>query len=520
MKEGNNLKRHSFVYSTIILVIANFCVRFLGFVYKILLSRFLGSEGIGLYHLIFHTFLIVITITSSGIPVAVSKIVAQKKSLSDYKGCIKTLFISGALGIVLSLLLSILLIRNINYITENLLKNNKLHEGILALLPAIPIVTLSSVLRSYYYGFKTVEPAAMAQIFEQILRIIFVIGLLNYLKPISLNYSIIIATLGIFIGEFGGLLLLISSFQKYNDSKNFTIPPQQSHGISILGKIIAISFPITIARLISVIMQSVNMFIVPQRLQVAGYNLNQSVSTFGEVVGMTLPLLFLPFIVTSALVVNIIPNISEEKIHKKWTNINMKSILAIRIAILIAIPIGFLFYFFSKPICMFLYDKPSVGIYLKYLSFTVIFLSLHHIISGILHGMGKQIITTINYIIGTSIHLLCVYFLTANPRLGIKGFNIGFLFSTFIMFLLNYISLKKYISIKLNVFKHIIKPTLASLIMIISMKLLYKLLLSLLVPLKLTIVVTILLGGVFYCILILITGSIKIQTINFIIFGK
>ncbi|WIF94857.1 putative polysaccharide biosynthesis protein [Caminicella sporogenes] len=514
------MNRNSFIYSTIILVIANFCVRFLGFTYRIFLSRYLGSKGIGLYHLLFHTFLIFITITTSGIPIAVSKIVAQKKSLKDFKGCQDTLFISMSLGIFLSFLISILLIKNTNFIIKYLLQNNKLYESLLSLLPAIIIVTLSSILRSYYYGIKNVKPVAVSQILEQVIRIIFVIGILHFSKIINTKYSVTIATLGIFIGEFGGLLYLISKFERHENYEIYQKKYSKLQSISIFSNIVIISFPITIARFISVLMQSINMFIVPQRLQMAGYNLNQSVATFGEVVGMTLPLLFLPFIVTSAIVVNIIPNISEEKIHKKWNNINIKSILAARIAILIAVPIGFVFFFFSRPICTFLYDKPNIDIYLKYLSFTVVFLSLQHIISGILHGMGKQVITTITHLIGMSVHFTCIYFLIPDSKIGIIGFHIGFFFSTFITFILNLLFLKKYIPLKLSLFNHIIKPVLASCIMTISMKLCYIILLKKLIPIKITIVITTLIGSIIYLTLILITKCIKIKTINFVIFGK
>jgi stage V sporulation protein B len=524
MKEGIKLKKNSFIYSTIILIIANFSVRFMGFIYKIFLSRFLGSEGIGLFHLVFHVFLVLVTITSSGIPVAVSKIIAQKKSLNDYKGCRATLSISIFLGLSLSLLLSVLTWINVDYIIKNVVKSYKLYESLFALIPSIPIVTLSSILRSYYYGIKNVKPAAASQVSEQVVRISFVVGVLYLTNPLDLKYSVAIATLGIAIGELGGLILL---FAKLEPNRIYTPGYRRDLGASkhennivILTKIIIISSPITIARLVSVLMQSANMFLVPRQLQTAGYDAAQSVSAFGEVVGMTLPLLFLPFIVTSALVVNIIPNVSEEKTLKKWSNIKLKSLLALRVSLLISIPIGFLFYFFSRPICTFLYNNSNVGIYLKYLSVTVIFLSLHHIIVGILHGLGKQVITTINYLIGMTIHLVCIYFLVPIPKIAINGFNIGFILSSFLIFVLNFLSLKKHIHIKINIYNHVMKPVFASILMIASIKLFNQLFIGSDISMKLNIVLSTAFGGIIYCLTILITGSIKIKTLQYILFNK
>lgn len=524
LKEGNTLKNHTFIFSTLILIVANFFLRFLGFVYKILLSRYLGSEGIGLFHLSFHALLIAITITASGIPVAVSKIIAQKKSLKDYYGCYRTLKISVILGLTLSMVISIFVYYNISYIVNNIIKNNQLYLSVIALIPAIPLITLASILRSYYYGIKNVRPAATSQIIEQVLRITFVIGMLYIFSPLNLIYSVIIATVGITVGEFAGLFHLVISFFSKNNGINKMLT--HSHGnnlnkdLALLKKIVCISIPITIARLVSVLIQSANMFLVPQRLQVAGYSSDQSVAAFGEVVGMTFPLLFLPFIVTSALAVNIIPNISEEIAQDNWFKIEMKSILALRITLLVSIPIGFLFFFYSKPICMFLYDNLTVGLYLKYLSFTSIFLSLHHILSGILHGMGKQVRTTVNYLIGMSIHLLCIYFLVANPNIGINGFIIGFVLSSFLILTLNYFTLKSYINIEISVINHIVKPILASITMILTIKSCYLYVLNNIFPTKFNIVISVFLGGIIYLLAIFISGSIKTSTINYVLGRK
>ncbi|SKC63881.1 putative polysaccharide biosynthesis protein [Maledivibacter halophilus] len=511
------MKNNSFIYSTIILIMANFLARFLGFFYKILLSRFLGSEGIGLYHLVFPVFLVIITITSSGIPIAVSKIIAQKISLNDYRGCKKTLFISSILGLTISIILCILTFNNIEFITSNIIKSNKLKKSLLVLIPAIPIVTLSSIFRSYYYGIKKVMPAANAQIVEQLLRVSFVISILYILNPNDLAFSVMIATLGISIGEIGGLILLVSKFKSYsihnlNNNKSLNL----TSSASLLWKIIIISLPITISKLVSVIMKSANMFLVPRRLQTAGYSLEESVAAFGEVVGMSLPLLFLPFIVTSAFVVNLIPNISSENALRKTRNIELKSLLALKVTLIISIPITFIFFFFGGPICGFLYNKPSVGVYLRYFSFSLIFLSLHHIMAGILHGLGKQIITTINHLIGTTIQLICIYHLVAIPKIGIHGFIIGFILSSFLIFFLNLTTLKHFVTLKIKIFNDVLKPIISSLLMTLAIFICNKYLVNLGLYANLGIIISILIGGIVYLLCIIITGCIKFKTLKYL----
>jgi len=522
MKEGNSLRNETFFLSTLILIIVNFFLRFLGFFYRILLSRYLGSEGIGLFHLSFHVFLISITITTSGIPVAVSKIIAQKKSLKEYSGCNKTLRMSIFIGLLLSVIIMILIYINIEYIVQDIIKNNRLYYCILVLIPGIPIVTLSSILRSYYYGIKNVKPAAKSQIIEQLTRIIFVIGILYYTYPLELITSVTIATIGISFGEFCGLYFLISKLkleQPIISTRRITKALKLKENIEILKKIFIIAIPITLSRLVAVLIQSANMFLVPQRLQIAGYSLNESVGIFGEVVGMTMPLLFLPFIVTSAFVVNIIPNISEEIAHQNWNQIKSKSLLSLRITLLVSIPISLLYIFFGDAICMFLYDRPTVGLYLRYLSITSVFLSVHHILSAILHGMGKQVITTINYLIGMSLHLICIYFLVSNPSIAIYGFLVGFILSSLIILCLNYISFKKYIYIKINVLNHIFKPLISSILMVFMIKFCYLNIFNNFPP-KINMLFSLLLGGLVYLLIILASRCIELSTIKYLIKTK
>lgn len=134
--------------------------------------------------------------------------------------------------------------------------------------------------------------------------------------------------------------------------------------------------------------------------------------------------------------------------------------------------------------------------------------------------MGKQVITTINYLIGMTIHLVCIYFLVPIPKIAINGFNIGFILSSFLIFVLNFLSLKKHIHIKINIYNHVMKPVFASILMIASIKLFNQLFIGSDISMKLNIVLSTAFGGIIYCLTILITGSIKIKTLQYILFNK
>ena len=467
------MKKSGFIYGAIILAIVNFIVRLIGFSYKIILSKLIGPEGIGLFQMVFPVLMFFITFTTAGIPVAVSKLVAKQNSIGNSYGAKKVFKVAFIFTLISASFLSLVIILFGKSIAENILKNNDIYFSVLLTAPAVLIISLSSVMRGYFYGLKKVSPAGISQIIEQLTRIVFVLGFIYHLYPVSPRFGSIIAVLGISVGELFGLAWLVFHYRLLSHS-TYSNARRQIKYLMVISKICYIAIPITISRIISVLMQLANAVLIPQRLMIAGYSSKEAVSIFGRVVGMSLPIIFLPFIVTSALVINIIPNLSEEIELKNYSMIKTNIALSLRITLLISIPLTLLYVFFSEPLAMFFYGDKAVGKYIGILGYSTIFISLQHTLSGILHGMGKQISATVNYIIGMSIQLFCTYFLVSNPSFGINGFFLGFLLSTFTICLLNYISLNSTIRIKISISDYIIKPIFASILTVFTIIAVYK----------------------------------------------
>lgn len=172
------LNKSSLIYGTIILTLANITVRALGFVYRIFLSRTIGAQGMGIVQLIFPLYMITITLTSSGIPIAVSRIVSERKILNDIRGIKRTILISIVIVIVISAFLSILIILNAKHIAFNIFKDERSFNCILVFFPCILITGLGGVFKGYFYGMKNIKPPALAEIIEQ--RLLECLWLLQY----------------------------------------------------------------------------------------------------------------------------------------------------------------------------------------------------------------------------------------------------------------------------------------------------------------------------------------------------
>ncbi|WP_026476161.1 putative polysaccharide biosynthesis protein [Alkaliphilus transvaalensis] len=505
------MKKTSFIMGTILLASINFIVRSLGFIYRILLSRTIGAQAIGLYQMVFPFLMVLITIPTSGIPIAVSKLVAKENSLHNRKGIYRLLTLSLLLGGGIALLITIVVSLNMDFVITKILKNEDLFYPVLWSIPAIGIITFSSILRGFFYGLKDIKPAATAQVLEQVARIVFVLFYLYYRKPSHPVTAATIAIIGVSIGEFFGLLYLILkfNFKKLIGRRSF-VPHISTGFMNLMSDLLYISIPITISRLLSVFMQTINSILIPQRLQAAGYSSVAAIETFGKISGMAMPLLFLPFTVTSALVLNIIPNISEELAVNNTKEVAHKANLALKITILIAIPITGMYIIFGDQLAQLIYHEAEVGRYLAIISYATLFLCMQHTLSGILHGMGKQVITTINFMLGMIIQLYCTYFLVANPNYGVNGFFIGYILASFVIFILNLITLSRHVKLQLPFFQSILKPTLCSVSMFLIIIILEKILVNY-ISTTLTIIVSLCFGAFFYCIALILTKTIDLK---------
>ena len=325
--------------ATIILSVSNIIVRGLGFIYKIFLSNIIGEQGLGIYHIVFNFLMICIALTTTGIPTALSCLISANILF------ISTLYVSFFIAFFISIFISL----HSEFLADTFLHNPQLNLFILAICPAVVLITISNVLRSYFYGIKKVVIPAVGQILEQISRILFLILVYYYIKNDNvLCYSALIA---ISIGEMINIIFITVNL--YNDSnlyKKLSIDINDFKHASF--ETLKMSIPITCNRMSSIVLQSISSIIIPSRLILANMSYTAALGAYGIISGMVMPFIYLPFSVGSALVVNLIPSISGE-VALKNNNLLMKKIkYSIGLTLFVSVLCSILFYFLGEYICL------------------------------------------------------------------------------------------------------------------------------------------------------------------------
>ena len=206
MMSDNN----KFLKGTLILAISSVVVKVIGSLNWIILSRVLGGEGIGLYQMGFPIYLMAITVSSAGIPVAISIITAEKLANKDYRGAKRVFSVSLRLLLISGLIFSSALFFGAGWLIENqYIRDARAYYSIIALAPAVFFVTFLASFRGYLQGWQIMTPTAVSEVVEQLMRVITMLVFADMFLPYGLAYAAGAASMGAGVGAFCALIVLV-----------------------------------------------------------------------------------------------------------------------------------------------------------------------------------------------------------------------------------------------------------------------------------------------------------------------
>lgn len=463
------MTKKNFVNGTIILMLAGFIVKIFGFVYRIYLSNLIGAEGMGLFQLISPIYSLIILTLTSGVSVAVSKIIAEELAIKRYQNLKRITSIALALVVVGGIVISIGMFISINFIVNNVLKDQRTYYSMLLLIPCIPVIAAASAIKGYFYGMQNVTPTAISQIVEQIVKIVIVMGMASFFVNVSLAYACALATVGMAFGEIANLIVLYIIYKKkpfisYKVISKKNVLKKRY----ILRTLIRVSTPISFNRFITSIMSAIELILIPHMLLAGGLNYQTSIEEYGKLTGMAMPLIFFPALVTSSLATTLVPAISEALSLKNFKSVNYRISKSIQFTFILGFLFTSIFIIYPQEISDLVYRNENISDILYQLSFTCIFVYLQQTLLGILNGLDKQGISLANSTIGYIIRIAFVYLFI--PSYGIKGYVWGIIVSLACVCILNLNTIIKTTGMMLDFRNWIIKPLLISLAMLLISK--------------------------------------------------
>lgn len=436
-----------FLRGTLILLVAGFVTRILGFINRIVIARFIGEEGVGLYMMAFPTLMLVITVTQLGLPVAISKSVAEAEAKGDFKKIKKILVVSLATTFSLSVIFTPILYFSTPYLSEILFTDDRTMQPLLAITPIIPIVAISSVIRGYFQGRQNMKPAAFSQVLEQLVRITLIAVLTRMFLPFGIEYAAAGAMLAAVIGELASLIYLFTAFKlkkKFPVRKNFF--KQIKSGKSTFKELMGVGIPTLGSRLIGNLSWFLEPIVVAHSLAIAGVGAVLATKQYGSLTGLAMPLLFLPSFITNSLSTSLVPAISEANSRNDKGLIEYRLQQALRFVFLTGGLSIAVLYVLAEPLMELMYGTNSGAIFIKIMAPFFIFYYFQAPLQATLQALDLARAAMINSIIGSAIKLGVIFALATQPSFGINGAALGIIVGMVLVTLLHFSTVLKKIS--------------------------------------------------------------------------
>ncbi len=482
------MTRKSLVKGAAILAAAGLANRFLGAVSRIALPTLIGDEGVGLYQMAYPVYGVFLVVSTAGIPVAVSKLVAEQTARNNPAGALKILKVATAILFLTGTFFSAALALGAGPIARYVARDARAALAIVAVSPAVLILSVTSAFRGYFQGLQNMGPSALSQVSEQVVRVSTMIGLAWLLLPRGVEFSAAGANLGAVLGGAAGFLVLLVAYfrlqhvpgswrvtwsqvravfaqtgrgrgadaewgEGLRDSENY-----MRSTLALTRRIFDLSLPVVLAAAIMPLMQFLDIAIVPLRLAAAGFSPDEITRLFGRLTGMAQPLMYFPTLVTAAVAASAVPAISEALARRDRGTLSGRAQEAIRLGFLFALPSAVGLFIFAREFSIMLRWPAEVEVPLRALAFGTVFLALQQISSGILQGLGAVTVPVRNLAKGAVAKLVVSFVLTGMPAYGIRGAALGTVAAFAVAGLLNVATLVRMLGLSVDVMNTVIKP--------------------------------------------------------------
>ena len=511
-KIDKQTKKEGFMQGVLTLMFSQVLIKILGLVYTLYLTNRegFGDKGNGICASGYQIYALLLTISSIGVPSAISKLVSERVAVGDNKGAHRIFKIAFATFAIIGLTGSLLLFFGANVIANNWLQIPEAEMTLVALSPAIFFVTVASVMRGYFNGRQKISTGAKSQTLEQIFKTlltIIVVEIVAILSNVSTEWMAaganLASTLATFLG-FSYLFLYYRSERKEiaSEIKN-TVNYKYERVLTIIKRILLVSIPITLTAIMSSINKNIDSFTVVRNLKTF-MSEDKATAVYGILGGKVDTLTSLPLAINVAFSTALVPAISAAKARKDNKTITEKTSFSLLVSMLIGLPCTVGMFVFAQPILNLLFPNASDGaLILQISSLTIIFTILDQTINGALQGYGKLMIPTISLGIGVFVKFILNITLIPNPNIGVYGAAWGSVACHVVAFCIAFTALCKNIKLNLTFSKFIIKPIIATTVMAICSYFAYLALDGIIIE-RLATIIAILVAIIIYVLMVLI----------------
>lgn len=467
-------KKESFMQGVLALMISQVLIKLLGLVYKLYITNKegFGDQGNAIYNAGYSIYALLLTISSIGVPSAISKIVSERLSIGDTKGAHKVFKIALATFAIIGLIGTGILFFGAHYIANEWLTMPEAELTLVALSPSIFFVSIISVIRGYFNGRETLKATANSQTVEQLfktLATILIVEVVGMIWGVNTKVMAAGANLATTIATFAGLAYLYIFYvtRKKDIAEEIKMSGEfeEKSIFSIVKEVLAISFPVSISSILTMCNRNIDSVTVMKKLVKVTTSEN-ALKQYGILSGKVDTLTNLPLSFNIAFATALVPAISSAKAKGDMATAEKRTSFSLLATMLIGLPCMVGMMIFAQQILNLLFPNANQGaLILQVSSLAIIFTVLEQTISGALQGLGKYLVPAAALTVGVFAKFVLNLVLVPIPGIEAAGAAFATAVCHMIAFCLEFYVLKKNMDLKLPFSKFIFKPLVSVTIM-------------------------------------------------------
>lgn len=413
------LKKTIFIKNAAVLTASGFILRFIGVIFKVWLASVIGSEGIGLYQIVFSVFTFSATFATSGISTAVTRLCTEEIAFGDKKSVKSVLRKCITVTLIVAVFSSLLLIFGARFIALKLLSEPAAYKSILVSSVSLPFMGVCSCIRGYFIARRKATSPAVSQIFEQIIRICVIFFAVKFVLKRGIGFTCAAVMLGDAAAEACACGFLYISY-RFDIRKLNKLKGRNSYEKGIYGRIGEIALPITAGRYLGSALRTTENVLIPKLLKKFKSASQTALSQFGMIKGMALPLVFFPSTLLNSLSLLLIPELTEALKKKQMYVVKCTVKRVVSLTAIVSYIFSAIFFICGKEIGIIIYKNESVGILIKFLSPIIPLMYLDSICDGMLKGLNEQKFTFFTTVSDSAMRIALI--VPVLPNFGLKGF--------------------------------------------------------------------------------------------------
>ncbi|MGN0157738.1 MAG: oligosaccharide flippase family protein [Brotaphodocola sp.] len=472
-----NSTASNFLIQGSILAAAGILVRFIGLLYKIPMTRILGTEGIGYYNTAYEIYNIGLILSSYSLPLAMSKLIAARHVHDRHQDVRRVFRIGMTFSIFVGGIMTLILLLGGDWITSNIFKSPSSALPLKVMAPTILVFSIMGVIRGYFQGHGDMVPTSVSQIIEQIVNAVisiaasytFSIWFAARVNPKS--YAAAGGTLGTLSGAVASLIFLVILMNRYRHQHAEILNQPQERAVESWGTVfttlILTLTPIIMSQFVYQLSGSVDNSMFGVIMDGKGLIEKERASLLGVYSGEYRLLSNVPVAIASSLGASMIPSIVRSRTQNKPEEVQYKIRMSIKFNMLIAIPCSVGMGVLAGPIMQLIFGDSSrlAADIMRIGSFAVTFFSLSTVTNSVLQGIDLMRKSVTHSAISLVIHVVLVYVMLKYWNLGVYGLVIGNVTFALVVCLLNWLAVGRALQYRQEVKTTFILPLVSALIM-------------------------------------------------------